>query len=79
MAYCMAAMQELKEDRIPDDSALPSFTELQRVIGFPEYFQEAERYAAAPQPEAPAVAAAGNGGSGDLRRRGACLQAVVFA
>lgn len=37
-------VQDLQEDRIPDSMVLPSFTELQDVIGFPQYFEEAERY-----------------------------------
>eukprot|EP00892_Ulva_mutabilis_P001087 jgi/Ulvmu1/1097/UM106_0013.1 len=52
-----SALSDLKADRIPDDSVLPSFTDLQRTIGFPQYFQEAERYATAPAPAAPAAAA----------------------
>ena len=41
-------MQDLQEDRVPDGVVLPSFTELQSIIGFPEYFKEAERYSTPP-------------------------------
>ena len=37
-------LQDLQEDRIPDGLVLPSFNELQGIIGFPEYFEEAEKY-----------------------------------
>ena len=34
-----------QEGRIPDADALPSFEELQRAVGFPEYHAEEARYA----------------------------------
>lgn len=37
-------IQDLQEDRIPDGVVLPSFSELQSIIGFPQYFEEADRY-----------------------------------
>jgi len=54
------ALEGLRNGRIPSDSAMPSFTELQAVVGFPGYFQEAGRYATgdAVQPSSPAVKAA---------------------
>jgi hypothetical protein len=33
----------LKQGRLPDD--MPSFTDLQAVVGFPEYFEQEARYA----------------------------------
>uniref|UniRef100_A0A061RPP0 Phosphoenolpyruvate carboxylase family protein isoform 2 n=1 Tax=Tetraselmis sp. GSL018 TaxID=582737 RepID=A0A061RPP0_9CHLO len=40
-----AACQGLREGRVPGPEDLPSFANLQSVVGFPEYFQEAARYA----------------------------------
>ena len=34
-----------QEGRVPDADALPSFEELQRAVGFPEYYAEEARYA----------------------------------
>mmetsp|Transcript_32975 Transcript_32975/g.78254 ORF Transcript_32975/g.78254 Transcript_32975/m.78254 type:complete len:369 (+) Transcript_32975:64-1170(+) len=39
------ALEGLREGRVPGPEDLPSFANLQSVVGFPEYFQEAARYA----------------------------------
>ena len=40
------ALAEILEGRVvPSGDLLPSFEELKEVVGFPEYFEEAERYA----------------------------------
>lgn len=36
----------LQAGRLPPDSALPSFADIQSAVGFPEYYSEATRYAA---------------------------------
>jgi hypothetical protein len=73
--------QVIKQGSVPDESAMPSFSELQQVLGFPQYFAEARRYSTAipeeeapPSPAAGAAAACKSDGSGveqELRRRGA--------
>ena len=40
-----AALAEILEGRVPGAELLPSFDELKGLVGFPEYFEEAERYA----------------------------------
>lgn len=59
----VAALVDTQEGRIPEPSALPSFEELQAVVGFPEHYAEEARYAVSqPAPaQAPAVSGAGAG------------------
>jgi len=38
------ALKGLHHGEIPGPEALPTFTDMQRVVGFPAYFEEAERY-----------------------------------
>ena len=40
-----AALAAILEGRVPGPELLPSFEELKEMVGFPEYFEEAERYA----------------------------------
>lgn len=40
-----SALSGLKQGQVPVSPQMPSFTELQAVLGFPEYFEEEERYA----------------------------------
>lgn len=39
------ALTDLKDGRLPPDTALPSFADIQSAVGFPEYYAEAARYA----------------------------------
>ncbi len=41
-----------QEGRLPPDSALPSFADIQSAVGFPEYYAEAARYAVPSTPDA---------------------------
>ena len=36
-----------QDGRLPPEAAMPSFAEIQSVVGVPEYYAEAERYAVA--------------------------------
>lgn len=42
------ALEGLKEGRIPPVTAMGSFLDIQRAVGFPEYYVEEERYAVNP-------------------------------
>jgi hypothetical protein len=42
-------VQDIKAGTPPSASKMPTFSELQNVLGFPEYFSEAERYGTLPR------------------------------
>lgn len=39
------APMTVQDGRLPPDTALPSFADIQSAVGFPEYYAEAARYA----------------------------------
>ena len=53
-------LQDIKDAEPPSEGSMPTFEELQALLGFPEYFEEAKKYgtvapALPPTPETPAV------------------------
>ncbi|CAL8465196.1 g4731 [Coccomyxa elongata] len=51
------ALTDLKDGRLPPNSALPSFADIQSAVGFPEYYAEAARYAVQSTPNASTTSA----------------------
>ncbi|BDA50301.1 probable 2,3-dimethylmalate lyase at N-terminal half [Coccomyxa sp. Obi] len=52
-----AALTDLKDGRLPPDTALPSFADIQSAVGFPQYYAEAARYAVTSTTDASTIAA----------------------
>lgn len=38
------ALREIRDDGYPDESSMPTFEELKRIVGFPEYYVDEARY-----------------------------------
>ena len=70
------ALAEILAGRVPGKDLLPSFDELKGLVGFPEYFEEAERYAVEDDDEGSEAAAAA---STPPLSPAAAEPAVVFA
>ena len=39
-----ARCAEIRDDGYPDESSMPTFEELKRIVGFPEYYVDEARY-----------------------------------
>ena len=44
-----AALLDLKAGRVAEPPTIPTFAELQEVVGFPRYYEEESKYASTPE------------------------------